>query len=52
MFKSKYKPSGDQPQAIDKLVSGIENGKKEQVLLVGYGNWEDIYYCKCNPKSE
>ena len=26
MFKlvSKYKPSGDQPQAIDKLVKGIE----------------------------
>lgn len=35
MFKlvSKYKPSGDQPQAIDKLVEGIKNGKKEQVLL-------------------
>ena len=30
MFKlvSKYKPSGDQSQAIDKLVSGIENGRK------------------------
>ncbi len=39
MFKlvSKYKPSGDQPQAIDKLVRGIENGKKEQVLLGATG---------------
>ncbi len=39
MFKlvSKYKPSGDQPQAIDKLVSGIENGQKEQVLLGATG---------------
>ena len=25
---SKFKPSGDQPQAIDKLVEGIEEGKK------------------------
>lgn len=39
MFKlvSKYKPSGDQPQAIDKLVKGIEEGKKEQVLLGATG---------------
>ncbi len=39
MFKlvSKYKPSGDQPQAIDKLVHGIENGEKEQVLLGATG---------------
>ena len=39
MFKlvSKYKPSGDQPQAIDKLVKGIEEGKHEQVLLGATG---------------
>ena len=39
MFKleSKYKPSGDQPQAIKKLVEGIEEGKKEQVLLGATG---------------
>ena len=30
---SKFKPSGDQPQAISKLVEGIEDGLKEQVLL-------------------
>lgn len=30
---SNYKPSGDQPEAIDKLVEGIEDGLKEQVLL-------------------
>ena len=29
---SKYKPSGDQPQAIEKLVEGIKNGEKHQVL--------------------
>ena len=39
MFKleSKYKPSGDQPQAIEKLVKGIENGEKYQVLLGATG---------------
>ena len=30
---SSYKPMGDQPYAIDALVSGIENGIDEQVLL-------------------
>ena len=34
---SKYKPSGDQPEAIDKLVNGIEDGKKWQVLLGATG---------------
>ena len=30
---SKFSPSGDQPQAIESLVQGINNGKKHQVLL-------------------
>ena len=30
---SEYSPSGDQPQAIDTLASGIENGLRDQVLL-------------------
>ncbi len=34
---SNYKPSGDQPQAIEKLVQGINNGKKHQVLLGATG---------------
>lgn len=34
---SKYKPTGDQPTAIDELVKGIENGKKMQVLLGATG---------------
>ena len=34
---SKYSPSGDQPQAIEKLVKGIENGEKYQVLLGATG---------------
>lgn len=30
---SKYKPTGDQPQAIEKLVAGFKSGKKAQTLL-------------------
>ncbi len=30
---SDYEPTGDQPQAIDKLCKGIENGLKAQTLL-------------------
>ena len=30
---SKYKPTGDQPQAIETLVKSIESGNKEQTLL-------------------
>lgn len=35
MFKihSEYEPTGDQPQAIDYLVNGINEGKKFQTLL-------------------
>lgn len=34
---SKFTPSGDQPLAINKLVSGIKNGEKSQVLLGATG---------------
>ena len=34
---SKYNPSGDQPEAISKLVEGIKEGKKHQVLLGATG---------------
>lgn len=34
---SPYQPSGDQPQAIDKLSAGINNGEKYQVLLGATG---------------
>ena len=34
---SKYNPSGDQPEAIKELVSGIKDGKKNQVLLGATG---------------
>ena len=32
-LKSKYKPTGDQPAAIDELVKSIESGNREQTLL-------------------
>ena len=34
---SEYKPSGDQPEAIQELVEGIREGKKAQVLLGATG---------------
>ena len=35
MFKlhSPFQPSGDQPQAIEKLVNGLKEGKKHQTLM-------------------
>ena len=33
ILHSKYKPTGDQPEAIAKLTEGIKKGVKEQVLL-------------------
>ncbi len=34
---SEYKPAGDQPQAVDKLVSGIQRGYRFQTLLGATG---------------
>jgi excinuclease ABC subunit B len=34
---SDYKPSGDQPQAIGKLVGGFQNGQPKQILLGATG---------------
>ncbi|KKP70141.1 excinuclease ABC subunit B [candidate division CPR3 bacterium GWF2_35_18] len=32
-LQSQFKPTGDQPQAIDNLIYGLDNGVKDQVLL-------------------
>ena len=32
-LRSSYKPRGDQPQAIEKLVEGVKDGLRTQVLL-------------------
>jgi len=32
-LKTEFSPRGDQPQAIERIVSGLNTGKKTQVLL-------------------
>lgn len=53
MFKlhSEYKPTGDQPQAIEYLSKGIEEGKKFQTLLGVTGSRKNIYNGKYNSKN-
>ena len=53
MFKlqSSYKPTGDQPQAIDYLVKGINEGKKFQTLLGVTGSRENLHNGKYNRKN-
>ena len=36
-LRAPYQPMGDQPEAIDQLVAGIEAGKQHQVLLGATG---------------
>ena len=36
-LKSPYKPSGDQPEAIEKLINNFNAGQKEQILLGATG---------------
>ena len=50
MFKlvSKYKPTGDQPEAIEYLSKGIKEGKKFQTLLGVTGSRENFYNGKYN----
>lgn len=53
MFKlvSDYKPTGDQPQAIDYLVKGINEGKRYQTLLGVTGSRKNIYNGKFDSKN-
>ena len=53
MFKlvSDYKPTGDQPEAIEYLSNGIKEGKKFQTLLGVTGSRKDFYNGKYNWKS-
>lgn len=41
---SDFKPTGDQPQAIEYLVNGINKGEKFQTLLGVTGSRKNIYY--------
>ena len=40
---SDFKPTGDQPEAIEYLVNGIKEGKKFQILLGVTGSRKDFY---------
>ena len=53
MFKlvSEYKPTGDQPEAIEYLAKGIEEGKKFQTLLGVTGSRKNFYNGKYYRKS-
>jgi len=53
MFKliSDYKPTGDQPQAIEYLSNGIKEGKKFQTLLGVTGSRKNFYNGKCDRKG-
>ena len=53
MFKlvSDYKPTGDQPKAIEYLSKGILDGKKFQTLLGVTGSRENLYNGKYYPKG-
>ena len=53
MFKlvSDYKPTGDQPKAIEYLSNGIKEGKKFQTLLGVTGSRKNFYNGKYYSKS-
>ena len=53
MFKlhSEYKPTGDQPKAIEYLSEGIKQGKKFQTLLGVTGSRKNFHNGKHNRKS-
>ena len=50
-LNSDYKPTGDQPKAIEYLVNGIKEGNKFQTLLGVTGSRKNFYYGKYYSKS-
>ena len=44
VLKADYEPAGDQPQAIAKLVEGINDGFKHQTLLGVTGSGKSVGY--------
>ncbi len=47
-LKSPFKPTGDQPQAIEYLSEGIKQGKKFQTLLGVTGSRKNFHNGKYN----
>jgi excinuclease ABC subunit B len=54
MFKlvSKFKPTGDQPKAIEKMVKNLETGAKDQVLLGVTGSGKTFTMAKIIEKTQ
>lgn len=48
---SEYKPTGDQPKAIEYLVNGINDGKKFQTLLGVTGSRKNFHNGKYYTKN-
>ena len=48
---SPYKPTGDQPQAIDKLAQGFIEGNQFETLVGVTGSGKNIYDGKYNTKG-
>ena len=44
VVKSPYKPSGDQPQAIEELATRIENGENDVVLMGRHRHRQDGHH--------
>ena len=44
VVKSPYKPSGDQPKAIEELAERIENGENDVVLMGRHRNWQNRHH--------
>ena len=42
-LQADYEPAGDQPQAIEKLVDGLDVGLAHQTLLGVTGSRQDIF---------
>ena len=41
-LEAPFKPTGDQPRAIERLVEGVQRGLKHQVLLGATGHGQDL----------
>ena len=40
---SEFRPSGDQPEAIEQLVEGVQAGEQHVTLLGATGHREDVH---------
>ena len=46
-----FKPTGDQPEAIEKLAQGVKMGLDEQVLLGVTGSGNCLLYTSPSPRD-